>query len=159
MYKSRNNWWHSVQSKSEPLRGMIQVRLLVCGCHEIDFLCCMLYAVCPPQPPKLLWNRLKENPGSYLPLLFLRWATSFLTKLNKTPPSKRWKRQFTSLVLSNMFLIPRTKTSVRYFFKICTTRCCLQVWIRFCVQDAFFQYIGKEDWEPSSAVVRSVVVS
>lgn len=77
----------------------------------------LLNAVCFPQPPKLLWNRLKENPGSNLPLLFLRCATALLTKLNKTPPSKRWKRQFTSFVRSNMFLIPRTKTSVRYFFK------------------------------------------
>ena len=108
---------------------MIQVRLLVCGCLEIDFLCCMLYA--SPLPPKLHWSRLKEIPSSYLPSLFLCCANFFFsTKLNK-PLFQRDRKDSLLPSLTAMCSISYTQRHLSVVSKNCTTHFCLHAWIRF----------------------------
>jgi hypothetical protein len=132
---------------------MIQVRLLVCGCLEIDFLCCMLYA--SPLPPKLHRNRLKEIPSSYLPLLFLCCATFFFSmKLNKTL-FQRDRKYSLLLSFTAMCSISYTQRHLSVVSKNCTTHFCLHAWIRFYKHGDPPQYNGNDEQAPSRTAVRS----
>jgi hypothetical protein len=95
---------------------MIQVRLLVCGCLGIDFLCCMLYA--SPLPPKLHWNRLKEIPSSYLLLLFLCCATFFLDETKQNPSFKETENTVYFFRSPQCVLYPIYKDICLLFLKI-----------------------------------------
>jgi len=126
-----DSWAYSAHKNYGFLRGMIQVRLLVCGCLEIDFLCCMLYA--SPLPPKPHWSRPKEIPTSYLPLLFLGCANFFFfsTQLNK-PLFQRDRKDSLLPSLTAMCSISyNTQRHLSVVSKNCTTRFCLHAWIRF----------------------------
>jgi hypothetical protein len=80
---------YTVEQNYGYLRGMIQVRLLVCGCLEIDFLCCMLYA--SPLPPKFSGRDWKKSLAAICLYCFLAVPLLFFFLLDETKQSPSFK--------------------------------------------------------------------